>query len=39
MTVLLLEVVDSFEVAVKVIANIVPRITGIMDILVCPEIR
>jgi len=38
-TVLFLEVVDCFEVAVEVVPDIIPRVAGIVDVLVRPRIR
>ena len=38
-TVLFLKVVDCFEVAVEVVPDIIPRVAGIVDVLVRPRIR
>ena len=39
MTVLLLELVYGFKVAIKIVAYVIPRIAWIMDVLVCPDVR
>lgn len=39
MSVLLFQFVDSLEITVEVVSNIIPRVTRIVDILVCPSIR
>lgn len=39
MSVLFLEVIDSFKIAIKVVSGVVPRITRVMDVLVGPYIR
>jgi hypothetical protein len=38
MTMLLLEKVDRLEISIEVLAFIVPRVTGVVDILVGPQI-
>lgn len=38
MSVLLLELVDRLEVAVEVRSVVVPRVSGIVDVLVSPEV-
>lgn len=39
MPVLFLELVESFEVSVEILSIIVPRVTRVVDLLVCPRVR
>lgn len=39
MSVLLLEFIDGFEIAIKVVPDIIPGVTGVVDIFVRPNIR
>jgi len=34
-----LELVDRLEVSVKVVAGVVPRVSGVMNVLVGPDVR
>lgn len=38
MTVLLLQLVDGFEVAVEICADVIPGVTGVVNVLVCPRV-
>jgi hypothetical protein len=39
MTILLLEIIDGFEIAIEIFALVIPGVTGIVYVLIGPYVR